>query len=657
LIKRSGFDFAFLYLKEVMRLLIRALSGNPEPSSPVKGVMVKRDHNGLPTIIPSSLRACLLPGEWRGYQNIIVCILSIVSVYRVFPTKVKPKLDTVTDPFSGLNKTFDKSQINLALKELLGRTQISLSIPKLIKLETASPNTVKSAWGASIDALAFIDHPIALYNYIVYMWYQKSYGLMLWPVFLILISSPIFVVLRAGGWLKRLNMGKLSVVYDQAGKARIVAITNWWIQLALKPLHKAIFGILRGIKQDGTFDQLRPFNELIDLNDDDKFYSFDLSAATDTLPIDLQRDILNCLSPNLGSRWFNLLNLPWYWQGKEVRYAVGQPMGAYSSWAMLALTHHVIVRIAAHRVGVQNFSAYCILGDDVVIRNDLVADEYYKLMSALGVSINLSKSVNSTEFAEFAKNWKGPDVNITPIGPGLTLRFIRDKKYIAKYILEAWKLNIFNHFSEVLAFVERVRDSKAKTEVNNILWSSFGLNGYLVKGKRYIDEKSIMYCFSALMRTGPTLDWRLCNTLRGIAYEDIQEATKKLEREEEFFNRNWWRTFVTTQWPQRLLEAFLKVFGPGFWIYWLSFERSRSAILRHSEEISKLPIEMDSVWKLVSMDPALDLSSIDWTQKDRIKENSRKMRRILAGLDAFNVKSFYTKTQVIEGKRAVRKIY
>jgi len=93
----------------------------------------------------------------------------MISVYRVFPTKVKPKLDTVTDPFSGLNKTFDKSQINLALKELLGRTQISLSIPKLIKLETASPNTVKSAWGASIDALAFIDHPIALYNYIVYM--------------------------------------------------------------------------------------------------------------------------------------------------------------------------------------------------------------------------------------------------------------------------------------------------------------------------------------------------------------------------------------------------------------------------------------------------------------------------------------------------------
>jgi len=62
LVKRSGFNFAFFYLKEVLRLTIRALSGNPEPRT-VSGVLVKRDHNGLPTIIPSSLRACLLQGE------------------------------------------------------------------------------------------------------------------------------------------------------------------------------------------------------------------------------------------------------------------------------------------------------------------------------------------------------------------------------------------------------------------------------------------------------------------------------------------------------------------------------------------------------------------------------------------------------------------
>jgi len=35
------------------------------------------------------------------------------------------------------------------------------------------------------------------------------------------------------------------------------------------------------------------------------------------------------------------------------RYAIGQPMGALSSWAMLALTHHLIVQIAAQRVGIR----------------------------------------------------------------------------------------------------------------------------------------------------------------------------------------------------------------------------------------------------------------------------------------------------------------
>lgn len=112
-------------------------------------------------------------------------------------------------------------------------------------------------------------------------------------------------------------------------------------------------------------------------------------------------------------------------------------MGAYSSWAMLALTHHVIVLVSAERAGLPDFKDYCILGDDVVIRNEAVANEYFNLMKSLGVSINLSKSVNSEEFAEFAKVWKGPNVNITPIGPGLTLRLVRDKRYLAMYILEA----------------------------------------------------------------------------------------------------------------------------------------------------------------------------------------------------------------------------
>lgn len=97
------------------------------------------------------------------------------------------------------------------------------------------------------------------------------------------------------------------------------------------------------------------------------------------------------------------MDFPYYYKGKPIRYSVGQPMGAYSSWAMLALTHHIIVLEAARLAGISHFKDYAVLGDDIVIYNDAVAEQYLSLMNNLGVSINLGKSVISKDFAEFAK--------------------------------------------------------------------------------------------------------------------------------------------------------------------------------------------------------------------------------------------------------------
>lgn len=141
LIRRSGFQFTFFYLKECMRLVIRSLAGNPEPKF-LKGVMVKRDHNGLPTIVPSSLRKLLI--NYRENQKTVVCILSILSVFRVFPTKVKPSLGTIIEPFNGITETINISLIKSALAELIPN-RLVLSQPTLIKLESAGPNAVKSA--------------------------------------------------------------------------------------------------------------------------------------------------------------------------------------------------------------------------------------------------------------------------------------------------------------------------------------------------------------------------------------------------------------------------------------------------------------------------------------------------------------------------------
>jgi len=83
-------------------------------------------------------------------------------------------------------------------------------------------------------------------------------------------------------------LGKLSKKFEAAGKVRVFAITDWWTQCFFKPLHTWINDILSKIQNDGTFDQLAPLRLLTG-----SFrVSYDLSAATDRLPIALQVQVL-----------------------------------------------------------------------------------------------------------------------------------------------------------------------------------------------------------------------------------------------------------------------------------------------------------------------------------------------------------------------------
>jgi hypothetical protein len=86
-----------------------------------------------------------------------------------------------------------------------------------------------------------------------------------------------------------------------------------------------------------------------------------------------------------------------------IRYSVGQPMGAYSSWAAFTITHHLVVAYAAHKAGLSNFSDYILLGDDIVIKNNKVAQQYIAIMTRLGVDISKPKTHISKDTYEFAK--------------------------------------------------------------------------------------------------------------------------------------------------------------------------------------------------------------------------------------------------------------
>lgn len=112
-------------------------------------------------------------------------------------------------------------------------------------------------------------------------------------------------------FLKSIPLGRLGVVYNQAGKARVVAMTNYWIQIGLYPLHENIFNFLKKLKTDGTFDQRAPVKELL-MKEIPEFHSYDLTAATDRLPVQLQESILSTYIGSFrASIWRNLMGIPY----------------------------------------------------------------------------------------------------------------------------------------------------------------------------------------------------------------------------------------------------------------------------------------------------------------------------------------------------------
>jgi len=479
--KRHSIKFLVLYLKTCQLCLMQAGAGQKlRDTAAVSGVRISRTRRGLPRIIPAVCRRKIRKGDLKEVR----LWLTLFSFYRVLEFPGKLKMATITNlgieiknwdlindfigkwctllsyyhgpvrARDGLKPDFSKSSIgryfrnDFSLDHMAegvtpwGRTQLTAK-PFVIKkagpvgpgASTTPINILRSAWlwfRKDINAWLQLTH-----------WFEMTGNKRL-AMFMLLSNRTYseFFKEELEGSLQRCYLGKLGTKDEPAGKIRVFAMVDCWTQWLLKPLHKALQELLRCIPQDGTFDQEQPVKNLIKrLGPDAPAWSYDLSAATDRLPVKLQVLILGpLLGPKLAKAWETILvgrdyKLPRFsnyrkvmFSGlkaypvtiKSVRYAVGQPMGALSSWVMLALTHHFIVQYASwRRTGnLEWFSDYAVLGDDIVIADKDIADQYYSIMtSELGVEINKSKSLLAKRHLtmEFAKRYFLRGVDCSPL--------------------------------------------------------------------------------------------------------------------------------------------------------------------------------------------------------------------------------------------------
>jgi hypothetical protein len=106
---------------------------------------------GLPCIIPTPLRRKME----EGCGKTLKLVLTILSLYRIWPCPPKLKLSTITDPFNGISSSLPILEVKKAItffKPYFGKPK--LKVKEVINLTTAGPNNPISSLSAPFDAYA-----------------------------------------------------------------------------------------------------------------------------------------------------------------------------------------------------------------------------------------------------------------------------------------------------------------------------------------------------------------------------------------------------------------------------------------------------------------------------------------------------------------------
>lgn len=388
--------------------VIKQFLGDPLPKEVILSTRVPTDRYGYPLYLPKELRTVLRGNPTRTDKAVALLLLSLYLCYTGYRKVV---LRSITDPSTAEMETLGQyKSLVPTLTLLLGLTEpLRLRELKLFATNRGGPNG-HALLASHLDAVALLQ------NKDTGRWFHK-WVTEIFPKSGTQLSRRVFSIAQTAIALELvpevpLFLGKIGLKREPV-KNRLFAISDYWTQVALRPLHDALMQVLRSLPTDSTWNQDGGALDVQKWSAEGReLWSFDLTAATDRFPRRLQAELLDYLlrgyGTGYGQVWSLLLTNRGYREpGSKtrcVRYAAGQPMGTLSSWAAFALTHHTVVQWAALKVGRQTtFVDYRLLGDDIVLADGAVAKAYQELMSKLGVSINRSKSVHAVGGAEFAK--------------------------------------------------------------------------------------------------------------------------------------------------------------------------------------------------------------------------------------------------------------
>ena len=278
--------------------------------------------------------------------------------------------------------------------------------------------------------------------------------------------------------LGNVKTGKISLASERSGKTRLFGIVDYWTQNSLQSMHDWLMKILRSLPCDSTFDQNKGFERILS-KEMSWMASYDITKFTDRVPIDLQTAMLSYYtSPTLAHHWEMIIRNRYFHSSKgDVKWCVGQPLGALSSWAACTLLHHHLVWMASWRFfnNHSSFNGYQMLGDDMTIWHKGVGQAYADLLNEIGVEINITKSKlyynkhKKQPYFEFAKRLgvNGNEISGVPYDLLIqSARSIYNYTELINYLVET---KLITKVSRSLALPENLTP-KGKLFLEILLW-------------------------------------------------------------------------------------------------------------------------------------------------------------------------------------------
>jgi hypothetical protein len=260
---------------------------------------------------------------------------------------------------------------------------------------------------------------------------------------------------------------KLVLLQDKFGKTRVIAIADYFSNLALSCIHKSFMYALQRMRGDVTYLQNEIPNLIKGLGD--HLYSSDMTAFTDRFPIELETHVIKAAyGERISQLWRSILtDRLFYHPLGSVKYEVGNPMGVLSSWPVSTFTHHVVKRYCAYKMHLKDYE-YLILGDDTLDTDKGVYDLYLSVIKRLGVSISESKCTQSTQgYAEFAKRLFTPNGECT----GLPIHILDGVNKYPEQVIELYRICISRGYNKSFlapgfeALIRRNKYSKVLADI------------------------------------------------------------------------------------------------------------------------------------------------------------------------------------------------